>query len=68
MNFLASSEGFQKASGFRYGRSTTPRLDGAIFAASNAGGWVFVLAMQVWVQVQTMRVRIGGLVVAERVD
>ena len=36
-NFLASSEGFQKASGFRYGRSTTPRLDGAIFAASNAG-------------------------------
>lgn len=37
-NFLASAEGFQRASGFRYGRSTTPRLDGAVFAASNAGG------------------------------
>ncbi|KAL4430602.1 hypothetical protein ABPG77_005842 [Micractinium sp. CCAP 211/92] len=35
-NFLASAEGFQRASGFRYGRSTTPRLDGAVFAASNA--------------------------------
>lgn len=35
-NFLKSSEGFQRASGFRYGRSTTPRLDGAVFASSNA--------------------------------
>lgn len=35
-DFLASAEGFQRASGFRYGRSTTPRLDGAVFAASNA--------------------------------
>ncbi|KAL4436864.1 hypothetical protein ABPG75_004003 [Micractinium tetrahymenae] len=35
-SFLASAEGFQRASGFRYGRSTTPRLDGAVFAASNA--------------------------------
>jgi tetratricopeptide (TPR) repeat protein len=34
--YLASADGFQRASGFRYGRSTTPRLDGAVFAASNA--------------------------------
>ncbi|PSC74586.1 Tetratricopeptide repeat [Micractinium conductrix] len=34
--FLESSEGFQRAAGFRRGRSTTPRLDGAVFAASNA--------------------------------
>jgi len=36
-SFLASADGFQRASGFRYGRSTTPRLDGAVYAASNAG-------------------------------
>lgn len=35
-SYLAAAEGFQRASGFRYGRSTTPRLDGAVFAASNA--------------------------------
>ncbi|KAI3437946.1 hypothetical protein D9Q98_000390 [Chlorella vulgaris] len=35
-SYQASAAGFQRASGFRYGRSTTPRLDGAVFAASNA--------------------------------
>ncbi len=35
-SYLAAAEGFQRAAGFRYGRSTTPRLDGAVFASSNA--------------------------------
>eukprot|EP00887_Chlorella_sp_A99_P003722 scaffold7.g3722.t1 len=34
--YLASQQGFQQASGFYGSHSTTPRLDGAIFAASNA--------------------------------
>lgn len=35
-SFLASAEGFQAAAGFRSGQSAAPRLDGAVFAASNA--------------------------------
>ena len=35
--FLASAEGFQRAAGFRSSRrGATPRLDGAVYAASNA--------------------------------
>ncbi|EFN55107.1 hypothetical protein CHLNCDRAFT_135026 [Chlorella variabilis] len=35
-NYLESADGFQRATGFRYGRSNTPRLDGAVFSSSNA--------------------------------